>query len=258
MKLKLYIVCSHSCMSQMELAYLLNNSLDIEGTTDPELNWATYELNGATIDHEPGPFGDVRVHDDYWNIDLNEREYYNFDVRNTMHITPDQLDKMYELATIRGTLCLLIHAHNTDDVMAWAQDKDATVIITAIGKWERDIELWTMREFNYLMQDEHNANYSDDDHSLEDIDAIVEQYIHRVHIDKEWQQKSCDLLIYQSEWQRAPDIYGLWDKVGLESPGKEWIDNYLDVFYNKQRFETEKLQKLREAFEEHDEYKALF
>lgn len=255
---KLYLICSHSCMSQMEIPFLLNNSPDVRESIDPDSCWATYELNNIEIDHEPGIFGKVRVHDDYWNIDDDGREFYNYEVRNTMHITSDQLDGLYTLYTQRGTIALLLHAHNTDDIMRWAKDKQVMVITTAIGHWERDIELWAMREFNYLMEDDRNANYSDEDHSTRDLDQIVDAFIHRMHVDKEWRERDSDVLLYQTEWQRIPDIYNLWSKVGLTPPPKEWIDKYIETFYNKQQFETSLLYDLREVYEAHDEYSKLF
>ena len=64
----LYLICSHSCMSQMEVPFLLNNSPNLWGSCDPDENWAEYDLPqlDTSIDCEPGPFGSVRVHDDYW------------------------------------------------------------------------------------------------------------------------------------------------------------------------------------------------
>jgi hypothetical protein len=242
----------------MEIPFLLNNSPDIRTPVNPSEHWATYELDGEEIDHEPGVFGKVRVHDDYWNIDSEDRQYYNFEVRNAMHIDNAQLDGCYTLAQNKGSIVLLLHAHNTDDIMEWAQDKDVVVITAAIGKWDKDIELWAMREFNYLMEDERNANYSDADHSVKDLNEVVDAYIHRVHVDKEWQTKNSNVLLLQSDWQSIPDIYTLWDKVGLHPPHKGWIDSYLDKFYAKQECNTELLAELRMRFESHPEYKRLY
>ena len=50
----LYLICSHSCMSQMEVPYLLNNSPMLHGESQAGEHWASYELNGKQVDHEPG------------------------------------------------------------------------------------------------------------------------------------------------------------------------------------------------------------
>ena len=57
----LYLVVSRSCINQMEIPYLLNNSPDLHGESSPGQHWAGYELDGNPIDHEPGPLGKVRV-----------------------------------------------------------------------------------------------------------------------------------------------------------------------------------------------------
>ena len=93
----LYLICSHSCLSQMEVPYLLNNSPMLHGESQAGEHWASYELDGKEVDHEPGPLGKIRVHDDYWNISDEDREWYNYDIRNTMEISTEQLDGLLNL-----------------------------------------------------------------------------------------------------------------------------------------------------------------
>ena len=46
-----------------------------------------------------------------------------------------------------------------------------------------------------------------------------------MRIDREWKKKnSYDFAIEQKRLD-APDIYNLWEKVGLQS-SKQWIDEY--------------------------------
>lgn len=238
-------------MSQMEIPFLINSSPDLGGPHDYEDHWATYELNGESIDHEPGIFGKVRVHDDYWNIDHDEREYYNFEIRNNMYITTDQLDKMRQLAHIKQGISLLSHCavDNVKVVMDWAEDKDdVCVITTAIGTWERDIELWAMREFNFLMEDDRNANYSKADHSLTDIHDVLVAYRHRIDVDMQWRNEPSDVLLYQTDWQTLQGLKGMYSKLGISAPSNIWLENYLNNFYSKQEFNEELLMELAQEW----------
>ena len=47
----------------------------------------------------------------------------------------------------------------------------------AMDEWESNIVSWAAREYNYLMEDDRNANYSDDDHSWPGVDKIVDEFI---------------------------------------------------------------------------------
>ena len=256
----LYLICSHSCMSQMEVPFLLNNSPNLWGSCDPDENWAEYDLPNlhTSIDCEPGPFGSVRVHDDYWNIPDHLKFAYNFEVRNTLEITNAQLDNLHEIPQYTGPIALLLHAHNTDLVYEWTQKHNATLITTAIGRWHHDIEMWAMREYNLVMEDPENANFSKADHHMEDLDQVVEAFIHRMHIDKEWRQKKSDLLLIQRDWQDPLRIPNLWNTMGFDSPSADWINKYCEVFWQGQHMNTELTDKLRKKYEQHAEYKRLF
>lgn len=255
---KLFLVCSQSCVSQMEIPFLLNCSPSLGGPHDYEDHWASYELNGESIDYEPGDFGKVRVHDDYWNIDLDERQYYNYQVRNNMFIDEAQLDNMLEFAKLKKGISLLSHSslENMQRVLDWAQDKDDVVVITtSIGFWERDIELWTMREYNYLMEDERNANFSNDNHSLKNISGIVDAFISKMQMDRQWHVLSSDVNLTQTDWQTLEGLKQLYNKVGLETPSNVWLEGYLKHFYSKQEFNEEKLAQLRKEYVQRNEYR---
>lgn len=247
----LYLVCSHSCMSQMEIPYLLNNSPDLHGTSSVGQHWATYQLAGEVVDGETGPLGTVRVHDDYWNLTAADRNWYNFQVRNQLNISVQQLDGLLNISQAHGNIALLLHAHNVADIYHWSRDHNVTVITTSIGEWESDIEYWAMREFNQIMQDDRNANHSTADHSWPGISGIVQAYLHRRNVDQHWQSLPCDVHLQQSQWQRMPDLYQLWDLVGITAPYTNWITDYYQEFQERQQYNTELLHQLRHAYEQH-------
>ena len=261
METKLYIIISASCMSQMEVPFLMNNSPDLFGDSDPDDSWATYQLNDEEIDHEPGIFGKVRVHDDYWNIDYNDeyKKLYNFNVRNSMEISESNLDDMLKLAnSLDKPIALLSHAHNVQQVMSWSKDKPVTVVQLLLDRWERDIEMWAMREYNDLMQDDRNANYSDYNHSETDLDVIVDAYVSQVKMSNALCESGLyDICIRQSQWQTLAGLYDFWDDLDIESPSVEWIQKYYESFFKKQEFNETLLTQLREKYEAHEEYHAI-
>ena len=246
----LYLVCSHSCMSQMEIPYLLNNSPDLFGESKAGEHYAMYELDGEPIDHEPGPLGKVRVHDDYWNIIDEDNQWYNFDVRNALKITEEQLDGLLNLIEDKN-IAVLLHAHNLEDIWAWSRAKPVIAINATIGDWDKNIEYWAMREYNYLMEDDRNANYSEAEHAWPGCLAVAEHFIARMHMDNEWAEKDADRVITQVDWQRQPEIYNLWEKVGIASPSKEWIDAYVEDFQAHQEYNLDLLAELRETYDSH-------
>lgn len=244
----LYLVCSHSCMNQMEIPYLLNNSPDLHGTSGVGQDWAGYELDGKEIDHEPGPLGKVRVHDDYWNLDNEDKQWYNFDVRNTMTLTKEQYDGLLNL-TDKYSIALLLHAQNIDDVWQWSRNDPVIVINPIISEWEGNIESWAAREYNYLMEDDRNANYSGYDHAWPGCEEVAKMFKQRMAYDQEIAQRQSDRLIKQPQWMRAPEIYTLWESVGISPPNKEWIDAYLEEYNSKQEHNVDLQIELREEYD---------
>lgn len=246
----LYLVCSRSCMNQMEIPYLLNNSPDLHGESKAGEHYATYELDNNPIDHEPGPLGKVRVHDDYWNLSDEDKQWYNFDIRNEMEITEDQLNGLLNIIEDKS-IALLLHAQNLDFVFEWSRAKPVIVINTIIGDWDRNIETWAAREYNYLMEDEKNANFSGYDHVWPGCEEVAEEFIGRMHMDKELENQDADRLIKQVQWMRAPEIYTLWDSVGIQPPQSEWVDAYLEDYASMQEHEVDLLVELRLAYDGH-------
>ena len=241
----LYLVCSHSCMAQMEIPYLLNNSPELFGSSKAGEDYATYSLNGKDIDHEPGILGKVRCHDDYWNLDEYEKQYYNFEVRNTLEIREDQLDGLTNIQKNKS-VALLLHAHNLKDIWKWSRKNYAIVINASIGDWDMNIENWAMREYNDIMEDDRNANYSGVDHSWPGAKKVAENFVHRMNMDKNWvEYYDYDFSIQQKDWMQTPDIYNLWDKVNLTPPDKQWIDNYITDIKSKQEYNVELLNEIR-------------
>jgi hypothetical protein len=246
----LYLVCSHSCMNQMEIPYLLNNSADLHGDSQAGEHYAGYELNGEPIDHEPGPLGKVRVHDDYWNLSAADREWYNFDVRNELNISDEQLDGLLNIITDKS-IALLLHAHNLDDIWRWSRAKPVIVINATITDWQDNIETWAAREYNYLMEDDRNANYSGVDHHWPGCDAVADAFVARMHLDADQRKRQADRTICQPQWMRAPEIYTLWDSIGITAPSAEWIQAYLDDYAAHQEHDHDLLSQLRLAYDSH-------
>ena len=216
----LYLICSHSCLSQMEVPYLLNNSPMLHGESQAGEHWATYELDGKEIDHEPGQLGKIRVHDDYWNISEEDKEWYNYDVRNTMEISTEQLDGLLNLIKDKN-IAVLLHAQNYQDIWKWSRNLPVIMIRTSVDNWDGDIVSWAAREYNYLMEDDRNANYSNDDHSWPGVETIVDNFISKKT---------------------------LWDSVGIEEPDQEWIHKYYDDFQSHQEIDRELAKELTDAY----------
>ena len=67
---------------------------------------------------------------------------------------------------------------------------------------------------------------------------------------REWKKKnSYDFAIEQKDWMHSPDIYNLWEKVGLQSPSKQWIDEYLTDIKSKQEYNTNLLSDIRVEYD---------
>lgn len=237
-------------MNQMEIPYLLNNSPDLHGESGPGKHYAGYELDGKPIDHEPGPLGKVRVHDDYWNLTDADKQWYNFEVRNTLEITEQQLDGLLNIIEDKS-IALLLHAHNLDDIWSWSRAKPVILINAVITDWSDNIETWAAREYNYLMEDDRNANYSGVDHHWPGCEAVADAFVARMHLDQDHQKREADRTIRQPQWMQAPEIYTLWDTIGITPPSREWTDAYLADYKAHQEYNHELLAELRLAYDSH-------
>ena len=244
----LYLVCSRSCMAQMEIPYLLNNSPELHGTSSAGEHYATYQLDGNNIDHEPGILGTVRCHDDYWNLSEEDSKYYNFEIRNELEIREDQLDELLNIVQDKS-IALLLHAQNYKFIWKWSRNKPVIIINTIIGDWDMDIENWAMREYNDIMEDDRNANYSGVDHTWPGCKEVAQNFLKQKNIDKDILELESDVLLTQADWMQASQIYKLWDKVKLMSPEKEWIDAYIQDIKSKQQYNTELLSELRVEYD---------
>ena len=243
----LYLVCSHSCMSQMEIPYLLNNSPMLHGTSQAGEHWASYELDGQEIDHEPGMLGKIRVHDDYWNISESDRQWYNYEVRNAMSITTEQLDGLLHLIEDKS-IAVLLHAQNYEDIWKWSRGKTALSIRTEMDEWDGNIVNWASREYNTLMEDDRNANYSADDHSWPGTDVIVDKFISKKAYNNEIDECENDRIIKQSQWLTLDGLQTLWDTVEIESPDKDWIARYYEDYNNHQDINLELAKEITDAY----------
>lgn len=244
----LYLVVSQSCINQMEIPYLLNNSPDLHGTSGPGQHWATYELDGKQVDHEPGPLGKIRVHDDYWNLDDEDKEWYNFDIRNTMEITTEQLDGLLNISN-KYSIALLLHAQNYNDVWKWSRSHNVIIVNPIISQWKDAVHTWAAREYNYLMEDDKNANFSGYDHVWPGTQEVAEKFVERMDYDSEIKELLSDRLIKQPQWMTTPEIYTLWDSIGITSPTKEWIDSYINDYNEHQEYDIDAVNELKDAYD---------
>ena len=243
----LYLICSHSCMSQMEIPYLLNNSPMLHGDSQVGEHWAGYELNGEQIDHEPGPLGKIRVHDDYWNISDEDNKWYNYDVRNTMSITTEQLDGLLNLVTDKS-ISVLLHAQNYEDIWKWSRSHPVLLVRTAIDEWDGNIVSWAAREYNYLMEDDYNNNHSEYNHAWPGIEEIVDQYVAKIKYNNEIRDVESDIILNQSQWSTLEGLNTLWNIVGIDAPDQAWIQQYYDDFQNHQEINKELAKELTDAY----------
>lgn len=247
----LYLVLSPSCLSQMEIPYLLNNSPDFFGEQPHDAHWATYELDGTTVDGEQGYFGTVRVHDDYWNIDDEDRAYYNFDVRNSMNLSKKDFDGLLHFNRKYRNCALLLHATNVEEIWAWSQGQYIKIIGAFMGNWENNLEYWAMREYNDIMEDDVNANYSTDNHKFPGIRGVVDTFIQKQRADVEWCKRLshyCHYILSQDEWQKLEKLRLFWFKFVIKKPSSQWIDDYYFTFQRKQEYNVPRLVELRKEY----------
>jgi hypothetical protein len=243
----LYLICSHSCLSQMEVPYLLNNSPMLHGESQAGEHWATYELDGKEIDHEPGSLGKIRVHDDYWNISDNDKQWYNYDIRNTMEISTEQLDGLLNLIENKS-IAVLLHAQNYHDIWKWSRELPVILVRTRMDEWAGNIVSWAAREYNYLMEDDRNANYSNDNHSWPGVDKIVDEFILKKKLNNDISDTEGDIVLDQSQWSTLGGLDTLWDTVGIDKPDQNWIHQYYEDFQNHQELNNEIAEELTDAY----------
>ena len=243
----LYLICSHSCISQMEVPYLLNNSPMLHGESQAGEHWASYELNGKQVDHEPGELGKIRVHDDYWNISDEDKEWYNYDVRNAMSISKEQLNGLLKLIENKS-ISVLLHAQNYKDIWRWSRGLPVLLIRTAIDEWDGNIVSWAAREYNYLMEDDSNNNHSGYDHTWPGVDTIVNEYNSKKIYNNNIDEVEGDIILNQSQWSTLEGLNTLWNTVGIETPDQNWIHQYYEDFQNHQEIETELAKELTDAY----------
>jgi len=235
-------------MSQMEIPYLLNNSAMLHGNSTAGNHWASYELDGKEIDHEPGPLGKIRVHDDYWNISDEDKKWYNYDVRNTMEITTEQLDGLLNLVTDKS-ISVLLHAQNYKDIWRWSRGHPVLLIRTAIDEWDGNIVSWAAREYNYLMEDDYNNNHSEYDHTWPGVKGIVDEYVAKVKYNNEdIVNDNSDIQLKQSQWLTLSGLETLWDTVGVDSPDQAWIQQYYKDYQSHQEINHELAKELTDAY----------
>tara|TARA_B110001454_G_scaffold176575_1_gene168733 strand:+ start:313 stop:1029 length:717 start_codon:yes stop_codon:yes gene_type:complete len=235
-------------MSQMEIPYLLNNSPMLHGDSQAGEHWASYELNGKKVDHEPGQLGKIRVHDDYWNISDEDKKWYNYDVRNTMDITTEQLDGLLNIIENKS-IAVLLHAQNYQDIWKWSRAKPVIMIKTAIDEWDGNIVNWAAREYNTLMEDDTNNNYSGYDHTWPGVHEIVKEYNSKKLFNNEVDE-NCpgDIVLNQSQWSTLEGLSTLWNTVGINDPDMNWIHQYYDDFQNHQEINKELAMELNNAY----------
>lgn len=244
----LYLIVSPSCLSQMEIPYLLNNSPDFFGEQPQDAHWAKYQLNDQEVDGETGVFGTVRVHDDYWNIDDEDRQYYNFNVRNSMHLSREDFQGLLHFIPKYKNIALLLHATNIQDIFAWSLEHRITVIGAYMGEWRNDLEYWAMREYNSIMEDDANANYSQEDHNFPGIAGVVDAFQQKQRADEAWYNKllgNCNAPMEQEDWQRLERIPYIYDRFSITSPSQRWIQDYFKTFQSRQQYNIETLTQLR-------------
>jgi len=247
----LYLIISPSCLSQMEIPYLLNNSPDFFGEQPHNEHWATYELNGKEVDGEHGYFGTVRVHDDYWNIDDEDKAYYNFNIRNSMHLSRENFEGLLHFVHKYENIALLLHATNVEEIFSWTQGLPIIVIGAYMGSWRNDLEYWAMREFNDIMEDDVNANYSEDNHNFPGIEGVVDAFEQKQRADDAWYRKllgNCNALMEQEHWQRLERIHDIYSRFEITPPSSRWIQDYFTTFQNKQEYNIEALTELRNEY----------
>ena len=78
---------------------------------------------------------------------------------------------------------------------------------------------------------------------------VAQKFISRMQYDSEIAERNSDRLIKQPQWMRAPEIYTLWDSVGIEPPQSEWIDAYIDDYNKHQEYDMEMVNQLKDEYD---------
>jgi len=238
----------------MEIPYLLNNSPDFFGEQPHNAHWASYELNGETVDGETGHFGTVRVHDDYWHLDDEDRNYYNFNIRNNLKLSQADFDGFRHFVNKYENCALLLHAQNIEEIFRYVCRRlpdDILVIGAYMGSWRNDLEYWAMREYNSIMEDDANANYSGVDHSFPGISGVVDAFEQKQRADDAWYRRllgNCNAPMPQEHWQRLERIHDIYSRFEITPPSSRWIHDYFTTFQSKQEYNIETLTELRTEY----------
>jgi hypothetical protein len=164
-----------------------------------------------------------------------------------MHISEEQLNGLLNISK-KYSIALLLHAQNYDDIWSWSRTQNVIIVNPVISHWEENVNTWAAREYNYLMEDDRNANFSGVDHVWPGTNEVAKTFIERMKFDDDIATWNCDRLIKQPQWMRTPEIYTLWKSAGLESPSTEWIDNYIADYTAHQEHEQTLINELKEAY----------
>lgn len=236
----------------MEIPYLLNNSPDFFGEQPHGLHYAGYSLNGVDVDGESGPFGTVRVHDDYWAIDDEDKEYYNFNIRNQEELTSREYLPLVKHFTGKyKNIALLLHATNIEELCSWYGEYPVFIVSAHMGNWDSNLEYWAMREFNDIMSDEANANYSTETHEFKDLNYVLDRFEHRINADLDWRSRCSAWAHYslgQHIWCSESELYNVYNGCRVMQPSAEWMSGYYADLQSKQEYNVPALIQLREAW----------
>ena len=164
-----------------------------------------------------------------------------------MNISNDQLDGLLNLIETKS-IAVLLHAQNYNDIWKWSRGIPVILIRTKIDEWEGNIVSWAAREYNYLMEDDRNANYSNDDHTWKPTEEIVDNFIAKKQFNNEIDEDSGDIILGQSQWSTIDGLNTLWDTVGIDSPDQNWIHQYYEDFQNHQEINQELAKEITDAY----------
>mgnify|MGYP000848082397 FL=1 len=98
------------------------------------------------------------------------------------------------------------------------------------------------------MEDDRNANYSDDDHSWPGVDKIVDEFILKKKLNNNIIDVEGDIVLDQSQWSTLGGLDTLWDTVGIDKPDQNWIHQYYEDFQGHQELNKELAKELTDAY----------
>lgn len=236
----LYLVCTRAAMSGSALTFMINQSSDFYNVAHEDL-W-----NLETSDR----FGEAHIINDWWNIPMQFKPFYTHDIRNTQHLTLEQLQSIsdgFQQCEIPCNIAVFTHAANPKEIEEMSKDMPVKVVSTQFGyHFSPYVKMWLKREYNQGMNEYENLKQA--------WYYLVTQII---RFDRNY---DTELSLTMDDYLN--DSKTIYKKLRI-APGRSelWLDNYLkkNSFFNviETNSTAHKLQTLCDSLESVKDFSLL-